>query len=279
MSYKTILMHCNDQRRLARLLAPTIAFADRFQSHVIGLSVVPPISVITPGAVGAPPIVFDAHRERYQQENSAMRRQFEKATATKSFSAEWRDADAGSFPAVELVLEHARVSDLVVASQTDHEWPASRWLDVADLVAVGSGRPVLIVPNASQLSHIGSRVLVAWNGRREAARAVFDALPILKHAEATKVVWIDPQSDGEPERTLGQDICEALLRHGVRCDKTKRVTAQDGVGPTLMAEAETFGADLLVMGCYGHSRLREFVFGGATRYFLKNMSVPVLMSH
>jgi nucleotide-binding universal stress UspA family protein len=177
------------------------------------------------------------------------------------------------------VLEHARVSDLVVASQTDHEWPASGWLDVADLVAVGSGRPVLIIPNASQLTHIGTRVLVAWNGRREAARAVFDALPILKRAEVTKVVWIDPQSGGEPERTLDQDICEALFRHGVKCDKTKRVTPRDGVGPTLMAQAETFGADLLVMGCYGHSRLREFVFGGATRHFLKNMSVPVLMSH
>ena len=208
-----------------------------------------------------------------------MRQQFEEATAAKSFRAEWRDADAGSFPVVGLVLDHARVSDLVVASQTDHEWPASGWLDVADLVAVGSGRPVLVIPNASRLTHIGSRVLVAWNGRREAARAVFDALPILKHAEAIKVVWIDPQSDGEPERTLGQDICEALLRHGVRCDKTKRVTPQDGVGPTLMAQAQTFGADLLVMGCYGHSRVREFVFGGATRYFLKNMSVPVLMSH
>ena len=110
--------------------------------------------------------------------------------------------NAGSFPVVGLVLDHARVSDLVVASQTDHEWPASGWLDVADLVAVGSGQSSARDSNASRLTHIGSRVLVAWNGRREAARAVFDALPILKHAEAIKVVWIDPQSDGEPERTL-----------------------------------------------------------------------------
>jgi nucleotide-binding universal stress UspA family protein len=279
MSYKTILMHCNDQRRLPRLLAPTIAFADRFQSHVIGLSVVPPISVITTGVIGAPPIIVDAHCERYRQDNSAMRRQFKEATAARSLSAEWRDADAGSFPVVEVVLEHARAADLVVASQTDPEWPASEWLDVADLVTVGSGRPVLLIPNASQQTHVGTRVLVAWNGSREAARAVFDALPILKHAEAAQVVWIDPQIDGEPERTLGQDICQALLRHGVRCDKTTRAPPQDGLGPTLMAQAETFGADLLVMGCYGHSRLREFVFGGATRYLLKNMSVPVLMSH
>jgi nucleotide-binding universal stress UspA family protein len=279
MSYKTILLHCNDQRRLARLLGPTLAFADRFQSHVIGLSVVPPISVITTGVIGAPPIIIDAHCESYRQQNSAMRRQFEQATAGKSFTAEWRDADAGSFPVVEVVLEHARATDLIVASQTDDAWPPSGWLDVAHLLAVESGRPVLLIPNVSELTHVGTRVLVAWNGSREAARAVFDALPILKHAEATKVVWIDPEIVGEPEKALGEDICQALLRHGVRCDKTTRATPLDGVGPTLMAQAETFGSDLLVMGCYGHSRLREFVFGGATRYLLKNMSMPVLMSH
>ena len=279
MSYKTILMHCNDQRRLARLLAPTITLADRFQSHVIGLSVVPPISVITTGVIGAPPIVIDAHCERYRQENSAMRRQFEEATAARSFSAEWRDADAGSFPVVRVVLEHARAADLVVASQTDREWPASESLDVADLVAVESGRPVLLIPNTSQLTHIGTRILVAWSGSREAARAAFDALPILKHAEVTTVVWIDPRTDGESQQNPGQDICEALLRHGVRCDKTKCTTSQGGVGPTLIAQAETLGADLLVMGCYGHSRLREFIFGGATRYLLEKMNLPVLMSH
>jgi nucleotide-binding universal stress UspA family protein len=279
MSYKTILMHCNDQRRLPRLLAPTLAFADKFQSHVIGLSVVPPISVITTGVIGGPPIVFDAHCERYRQDNSAMRRQFKEATAAGSFSAEWRDAEAGSFPVVEVVLEHSRTADLVVASQTDREWPASEWLDVADLVAVGSGRPVLIIPNTSRLGRVGTRVLVAWNGSREAARAVFDALPVLKQAEATQVVWIGPHIDGEPEQALGQDICETLLRHGVRCDKIKRPTPQDEAGGALLAQAETFAADLLVMGCYGHSRLREFVFGGATRHVLRNMNVPVLMSH
>jgi nucleotide-binding universal stress UspA family protein len=189
------------------------------------------------------------------------------------------DADAGSFPVVEVVLEHARAADLVVASQTDRAWPASEWLDVADFVTVESGRPVLLIPNASQATHVGTRVLVAWDGSREAARAVFDALPILKHAEATKVVWVDPQDDGQPEQAIGQDICKALLRHGVRCEESQRATLQNGVGGTLLAQVETFAADLLVMGCYGHSRLREFVFGGATRYILKHMGVAVLMSH
>jgi len=279
MSYKTILMHCNDERRLSRLLAPTIAFAERFQSHVIGLSVVPPISVVTTGVIGAPPIIIDAHCERYRQENLVMRRRFSEATASRSLSVEWRDTEAGSFSVAEVVLEHARAADLVVASQTDAEWSGSEWLDAADRIAVGSGRPVLFIPNTSELAHVGTRVLVAWNDSREAARAVFDALPLLKHAEDTQVVWIEQQIDNAAEQALGLDIRAALVRHGVRGDKTKRVPPKDGVGATLMAEAKTFAADLLVMGCYGHSRLREFVFGGVTRYFLEAMNLPVLMSH
>ena len=246
---------------------------------MIGLSVVPPVSVITTGAIEAPPIIVDAHCELYRQENAVMRRQFEDATAGRSFTAEWRDADAGPFGVVDVVLDHGRAADLIVASQTDREWAASEWLDVADRVAVESGRPALIIPNASVGNRIGSRVLAAWNGKREAARAVFDALPILKHAAETKVVWIDPPAGGDTEQDCGQDIREALLRHGVKCDKTRRVTSQAGVGPTLMAQAEAFDADMLVMGCYGHSRLREFVFGGATRYALEKMGIPVLMSH
>jgi nucleotide-binding universal stress UspA family protein len=279
MSYKTILLHCNDQRRIARLLSPALALADRFQSHLIGLSVVPPISVITNGAIDAPPIIIDAHCELYRQENAVMRRQFEEAIAGKSLTAEWRDADAGPFGVVDVVLDHGRAADLIVASQTDSEWATSEWLDVADRVAAESGRPTLIIPNASVRNRIGSRVLIAWNGGREAARAAFDALPILKQAAATKVVWIDQETDGDVEPERGQEICQALLRHGVKCGKTERVTSQAGVGETLMAQAEGFDADMLVMGCYGHSRLREFVFGGATRYALQKMGIPVLMSH
>jgi nucleotide-binding universal stress UspA family protein len=279
MSYKTILMHCNDARRITRLLSATTALADRFQAHLIGLSVVPPVSVVTAGALEGPPIIIDAHCELYRQQNPGMRQQFQEATAGQSCSAEWRDAEAGPFGVVDVVLDQGRAADLIVVSQTDREWPASEWLDVADRVAVESGRPVLIVPNAPPRNRVGSRVLVAWNGRREAARAAFDALPLLKRATASKVVWIDPQSDGDAEQTPGQDICQALQRHGVHCGMTERVAPQADVGRTLMAQAEAFDADLLVMGCYGHSRLREFVFGGATRYALEKMAIPVLMSH
>ena len=177
-------------------------------------------------------------------------------------------------------MPYARAADLVVASQTDLDWAGTEDLDVADRLVIESGRPVLIVPNAGMHNRIGDKVLVAWNARREAARAVFDALPLLQGAKDVKVVWVNPQSERELAQDIpAADICAALARHGVKCQATEQVAPRAGVGETLLACAKDFKADLIVMGCYGHTRLREFVFGGASRHVLAHMSVPVMMSH
>ena len=280
MSYRTILVHCNDRRRIETLLAPAVNLADAFQAHLIGLSVVPPVVVVPTGAALGPPAIVDAHCELYRAENPAMQAAFEATTGGRGFVAEWRDDDAGAFGVADCVLPYARTADLVVASQTDPEWPGTDRLDIAERLAMEAGRPVLIVPNAGVHRRVGEQVLVAWNGRREAARAVFDALPILRGANAVNVVWINQR----PEREHGQDIptadiCTALTRHGVKCEATEQVSPRGGVGETLLACAREMSADLLVMGCYGHARLREFVFGGASRHVLSHMTIPVLMSH
>lgn len=280
MTYKTILVHCNDARLVRSLLAPAVTLAEKFQAHLIGLSVAPPISVMTPGAFAAPPMIDDSRRQLYHLQNPALRSAFEDTTRGGTFTAEWRDADAGPFGVADVVLEHGRAADLIVASRTDPDWPAREWLDVSDRLAIDSGRPILIVPNAETRERVGTRVLVAWNGGREAARAVFDALPVLRDSEATKVIWVKQQSEnGFAQSPPSNDICVPLARHGVKCDRTEQVLLQSGVGETLMACAKDFGADLVVMGCYGHSRFREFVFGGASRHFLTKSSLPMLMSH
>src|SRR5262245_31302862 len=280
MSYKTVLVHCNDKRRIEVLLAPAVSLADRFRSHLIGLSVVPPVVIVPAQAALGPPVIVDAHCELYRAENPGMQAAFEAATRGRGFVAEWRDDDAGNVGVADCVLPYAHAADLVVASQTDREWPGSGRLDIADQLAMESGRPVLIVPNADVHSRTGERVLVAWNGRQEAARAVFDALPLLRSAKAVKVVWVNPQSERERAQDIpAADICTGLARHGVRCEATEQIAPRGDVGETLMACAREMGADLLVMGCYGHTRLREFVFGGASRHVLTHMLIPVLMSH
>lgn len=280
MSYKTILLHCNDMRRIGRLLVPAVQLAETFQAHLIGLSIVPPIAILSTGAPGSTPIIVDDHCKLYREHNPAMRSAFENATRGRGFVSEWRDDEADAFGVGDRVLQYARAADLVIASQSDRNWATTDTLDVADRLAIESGRPVVIVPLTEPREHIGERVLVAWNARREAARAVFDALPILQRAKEVRVVWVNPETEHEQGKDiLAADVCAALARHGVRCEATEQVRPRTNVGETLLACAKDHGADLMVMGCYGHTRLREFVFGGATRHVLRNLSLPVLMAH
>lgn len=281
MAYKTVLVHCNDKTRSVRAMQAAADVAQRFQAHLVGVSVVPPVAVIPGGMPGAPDaIVLEEHSLAYRRNSPDLRAAFEAAAGGRSSGVEWREAEAGSSTVADVVLQHARAADLVIASQSDPGWQWTAYFDIADRLAVESGRPVLIIPKDGSHKGFGKKVLVAWNARREAARAVFDALPILQCAKDVKVVWVNPQSELETAGDLpAADICAALARHGVKCQATEQIRPRVGVGETLLACAEDFSADLLVMGCYGHTRLREFVFGGASRHVLNHMSIPVLMSH
>ena len=280
MSYKTILMHCNDKRRMETLLPPSLSLAETFQAHLIGLSVVPPVAVISTGMPSGPPIVLDDHCKLYREENPAMKSAFEAATRGRAFVGEWRDDEADAFGVGigscstrgRLILWSPRKQTRNGQAQNGSMSPIVwRWR---------VGRPVLIIPNTGAHAGVGEKVLIAWNARREAARAVFDALPILQRAKEVKVVWVNPQSEHELARDIpAADICAALARHGVKCQATEQVKPRAGVGETLLACAKDMDADLLIMGFYGHTRLREFVFGGASRHILTRMQVPVLMSH
>ena len=281
MSYKTILVHCNDERRIQALLAVGMTLGESFQAHVVGLSVVPPVAVLSGGAPNGPPIVLDEHCKVYLERNHVLRAAFDAAIHGRALVGEWREDQADAYGVAARVVQYASAADLVVASQRDPDWPWTEWLDVSDRLAIESGRPVLIVPHTGVGSgRVGDRVLVAWNGRREAARAVFDALPMLQRAKGVKVICINPQLEHEVTQGIpAADICAALARHAVKCEATEQIAPRRGVGDTLLAVAKEMGADLLVMGCYGHTRLREFVFGGASRHVLAHMPLPILMSH
>jgi nucleotide-binding universal stress UspA family protein len=136
------------------------------------------------------------------------------------------------------------------------------------------------VPFLGKTSTFGERVLIAWDNGREAARAVNDALPILKTAKSVTVLSVNPvlSSDGG-RREPGADISLHLARHGVKVEAARAVASDISVGDAIVADIAEDGVDLLVMGAYGHSRLRELMLGGVTRQILGNMFVSVLMSH
>jgi nucleotide-binding universal stress UspA family protein len=279
MNYKTILAHCNDKDRLSRLLGVAAPLAAAFGSRLIGVSVIPPIAVIPAGVPGATDtIVIDAHAKAYRAENPAMKRAFEEAARAHNVAAEWREGDAGSSTVARVMIRHARAADLVVALQTASDWKGSLDLDIADRLALESGRPVLIVPNTGSHCAIYKRIVVGFTDRREATRAVFDALPLLERADKVTVIEVDPRP--EPEIAATRSALSATLsHHGVTCEEVTAASCHGNVGDALLACCERMKADLLVMGCYGHSRLREFVLGGASRHLLARMTLPVLMSH
>ncbi len=185
------------------------------------------------------------------------------------------DAEAG------LVLQ-ARYADLVVLSQSDPELNGPDWLrSLPEYLSLHGGRPVLLVPYAGRYQHLDRHALVAWDGSRAATRAVTDALPLLRRSQrVTLAVFNAEPLSGQHGEQPGADIALYLARHGVKVEVLQQ-TAPSGldIGNALLSLAADTGADLLVMGAYGHQRWREIVLGGVTRRVLRSMTLPVLMAH
>ena len=168
----------------------------------------------------------------------------------------------------------ARYFDTTVLQQPD---PAgTETADLIEAVLFGSGRPVLIVPSHQGPSQL-KRILIAWDEGRPAARAVADALPLLAKAEQVEVVTV--ADHGRDRNRHNSHLVRHLARHDIEAQMTSLVTDRGSVASTLLAHAVDVEADLIVMGGYGHSRLREIVLGGTTRRILQTMTVPVLMAH
>jgi nucleotide-binding universal stress UspA family protein len=224
--------------------------------------------------------VIEEFRESFKARAAEVRHQFEGHMQAKGIAAEWRFVDSRSPEIAATVIEHARQADLVVVSQVDPDSDSGIDIDFAERIVMDSGRPVLVVPAFGTFTRCGPRALVGWNGRREAARAAFDAVPLLQACEAVQVTWLDPQDDMDvPGSLAGAELATALARHGLKVTAEAMPTSGIGAGEALLSHASDLGADLLVMGAYGHSRTREYVFGGATRTIFGSMTIPVLMSH
>lgn len=166
---------------------------------------------------------------------------------------------------------HARYADLTIVGQA-----SSGASDHITETLMSTGRPLLAVPRHGRFPNVGHRVLVAWNASREATRAVFDSLPLLAGAANVTVMTMDAEDD---DRVPGADIGLTLARHGIKVDVVRSTLGDIDAGNALLSRAADQGADLLVMGAFGHSPLREKMLGGATRHILDHMTVPVLLSH
>lgn len=205
------------------------------------------------------------------------RKAFDRATSGHEVVAEWRAITSQRREASDIVLEHAHAADLVIASQADPSWELSGVLDFPERLALGAGRPVIVLPNEGKF-RMPRRIAVAWADRREAARALGDALPLLQCAEDVTIIVVDEEKPREG-RLPDTEVAAALGRHGVKATVDSRFRNGRSIGEALLDRAGEAEADLLVMGAYGHSRAFELVFGGATRHILSHMTLPVMFSN
>lgn len=277
MTYKNIAVWLDAKRDAPAEVA--MQLAQDFGAHLVGLNHfhIPRLPPYVQSYVGED--IARARIERASEEARAACAVFSEAAVRRGITgAEARTL--GGDP-VNGLATNARYADLVVMGQPDPQValdPAD--LEFPDHAILACGRPVLMVPYTGSFKTIGNHAVVAWSATREATRAVTDALPLLTRAKKVTVITGDasPSPDGHGA-SPGADIALYLARHGVQVTVSREAAAGLDIGALLLSRIADLDADLLVMGAYGHSRLRELVLGGVTRTILQSMTVPVLMSH
>ncbi len=281
MEYKDLLVVLDAAADTQGRIELAAAIAEQFAAHLAAIYPIP--SPELPRSAGYADLaalepIYREWRERALQEAERVREGFEREADRRGLKSEWRSVEDGweADPAV-----HARYADLTILGQRDPDSNEAALIrPLPERVTLASGRPNLAVPYAGRFARVGATVLIAWNASREAARAVADAMPILRNAQSVTVLTIDAQpSPAGHGEVPGADIALHLARHGVTAQIERTISGEVPIGEVLLSRAADLGADLLVMGAYGHSRVRELLLGGATRSILASMTIPVLMSH
>jgi nucleotide-binding universal stress UspA family protein len=226
---------------------------------------------------GFPPEVIQSQRVENEKMAKAAIAKFDEVARRAAVIAESRMLDVAVTSAPNVFANIARRFDLSIVGQPVPYKPGLERL-IIEAALFDSGRPVLIIPFIQRIGLKLERVIVAWDGSRSAARAVADAMPLLVRAKTTEVVTVASEAI-KSEEMPGTEIAQHLARHGAKVELKSIVTAETDVANTILSHAADTSADFLVMGGYGHSRLREFILGGVTRGILGSMTIPTLMSH
>ena len=280
---KTILLPFHDDEAAENALHQCCLIARRFDAHIEGLFVMRPPQIIEAEGIALAGAYITQLKEEWRRRADAARERFCRLVATQGItmrplsdagsgpSAGWREVEG---PEGQVVGDHGRLFDLIVIARTS-EQALIDWQVMCEAVFFESGRPALIAAPGVPV-RIGSRVLVHWNGSPEAARTMSFAHPFLYGAESVTVLSI---SDAAASGPGAEGMAAHLRRAGIDAQAASVECGGRGPGDAVMEEAQARGADLLVKSAYTHGRLRQLVFGGATRQILMGAETPVFMAH
>jgi nucleotide-binding universal stress UspA family protein len=278
MAGEDILVVIGSAASVARRITPAAAIARRFSARLTGLYATGLPASTAYGNVSGWRQIAAAYIAAQRAEATRAEMAFRQELARCQLAGDWlyREADL-----TRGIADAARLYDLVVLGQAD---PAAEGDRLAALrpeeIVLDCGRPVLLVPLAGAFADIGRHALVAWNGGREATRALHDAMPLLRVAEAVTVIEIDRTASEAGETGLAAaDIVAFLKRRGIKARSESAVSGDVSVPDLLLSRAADLAADVIVMGAYGRSRLSEYMLGGVSRSVFQRMTVPVLMAH
>lgn len=277
-SYKTILAVLQSKADAERVLDSALPLASHFSAHLVGVHAEAiPIPYVTP--MGFPDTDFITTNTEINEKRSAEIQSLLEGRATREgLSFEWQAMRNVSGDSAISALAMARTCDLIVAQQSDPEGESGSQANLETLL-FESGRPVLFVPYAVTVKGPFRKVLVAWNGTQQAARAAFDALPFIIQAEQTEILSLDaPDTEQQDGIVAGVDLAAALSRHGANVVVASQASGGIGAGEAIENRIADTDVDLLVMGAYSQSWLKQFFFGGTTRTVLRSMPVATLMS-
>lgn len=262
------------QGRAALDYAASMALA--FNAHLSGTAFVR--DLVIPGSVFESAAA--AYSAPYRQESEAAAKTaiaaFEERCRRDGLAHDSTTLDGAMLGITDQLSRRARSFDLSILPQATPDGDDDETF-LIEAALFDSGRPVLVVPYIQVAPFRLERVIVAWDGSRSAARAVGDALPLLSRARDIEIVTVTP--DTKPAGVPAADMARHLARHGLKIELRSLTDNSIGISNCILSHAADRSADLIVMGGYGHSRLREFVLGGMTREILESMTVPTFMSH
>ena len=272
--FKTILLYLPSTQSAEPVSTAAAQLAKQHGAKLIGAHNTIKITVYG----GIPEDIRAQHNERERKDAEAIKAVFEDVAARHGIEHEWRNRPARDTDAYKDVVRQSHAVDLVVAPGKDFHDPLGQWFDLPERLAFETGRPLLMLPRERPIQSLGKRVVVAWNGSREAARSAFDAMPFLRSADAVCVLTMADSLDSAATASAN-DFAAALTRHGVKTELLAVGGTKRPDGEELLDHVAQRNCDLLVMGFYGRSRLREMIWGGVTRHVLHHMTVPVFTSY
>jgi nucleotide-binding universal stress UspA family protein len=254
-----------------------LSLANTFSAHAAGIAF--QYDPIMPTALmdDVPPDVIDTQRAENERAANAATSRFDGAARVASVRSETRIVKSSMAGVATRFAHIARRFDLSIAAQARPDTDGPEAL-IVEQALFDSGRPVLVVPYIQTAPFSADRVMLCWDGSRPAARAAADAMPFLARAKVVEVFIVE-NGKLESKEIPGADIAQHLARHNRNVNVTRTTSGDADVASVILSHAADTGADMLVMGGYGHSRLREFILGGTTRAILASMTVPTLMSH